>query len=74
MLGGAGNDVVNFNATTDGSDTVDLGEGDDRVNVSGAAGQIRLTFTSAEIGNGNPNDTSRAGSTSASRPRVRTTP
>ncbi|WP_335645513.1 hypothetical protein [Methylobacterium durans] len=43
--------------STDGSDTTNLGAGDDVVNVSAAAaGQVRLSFTSAEVGNGNPND------------------
>lgn len=55
--GGAGDDTAIFNITLDGSDTVDLGVGNDLVRVSGNAGQIRLTFTSAGVGNGNPNDT-----------------
>ena len=53
---GAGNDLVLFNVTTGGSDTVNLGGGVDAVILSGNAGQIRLTFTSAEIGNNNAND------------------
>ncbi|MDR7037122.1 hypothetical protein J2X36_001866 [Methylobacterium sp. BE186] len=57
IFGGAGNDTAIFNVSTDGSDAVDLGAGDDIVNVSAAsAGQIRLTFTSAEVGNNNPSD------------------
>ncbi|WP_132257231.1 calcium-binding protein, partial [Methylobacterium segetis] len=59
IFGGAGNDTAIFNVSTDGSDAIDLGAGDDIVNVSAAsAGQIRLTFTSAEVGNNNPNDAS----------------
>ncbi|WP_085809417.1 calcium-binding protein [Sphingomonas sp. TZW2008] len=58
ISGGQGNDTAIFNVSTDGSDTVDLGAGADRVNVSAAAGttQVRLTFTSAEVGNGNASD------------------
>lgn len=56
LLGGAGNDTANFNVTTDGSDTTDLGDGDDRVLLAGTAGEIRLTFTSSEVGNGSAND------------------
>ncbi|KQT85325.1 calcium-binding protein [Aurantimonas sp. Leaf443] len=53
LLGGAGNDVADFDVSTDGLDSVDLGADSDRVNVSSAAGgQVRLTFTSAEVGNG----------------------
>lgn len=51
IFGGAGNDTAIFNIATDGMDRVNLGTGLDTVNVSGAA-QIRLTFTSAEVGNG----------------------
>jgi Ca2+-binding RTX toxin-like protein len=52
--GGAGSDLAIFNISTDGSDTVDLGIGNDRVNVTASAttNLIRLTFTSAEVGNG----------------------
>ncbi|GEP05629.1 calcium-binding protein [Methylobacterium oxalidis] len=57
VTGGDGNDTAIFNVSTDGSDTTNLGAGDDIVNVSAAAaGQVRLTFTSAEVGNGNAND------------------
>lgn len=52
VLGSAGDDIAIFNVTTDGSDSTDLGVGADTVNVAaGGAGQIRLTFTSAEVGN-----------------------
>ncbi|MBX9931222.1 MAG: alkaline phosphatase [Methylobacterium sp.] len=58
VLGGAGNDTAFFNVSTDGADRTDLGEGTDIVNVSAAAaGQVRLTFTSAQVGNGSTVDT-----------------
>ncbi|HEX8389522.1 MAG TPA: hypothetical protein VF636_10915, partial [Sphingomonas sp.] len=63
-IGGAGNDTIIdpnqaggedtfiFNVLTDGADTANLGGGRDVVNVSAAtATQVRLTFTSAEVGN-----------------------
>lgn len=57
ILGGDGNDVAIFNVTTDGADNVDLGIGDDLVNVTSAMpGQVRISFTSAQVGNGNAND------------------
>ncbi len=63
ITGGLGNDVVAaFNVASDGSDRVDLGDGLDVVNVSAtgvtatAVGQVRITFTSAEVGNGAVND------------------
>lgn len=57
ITGGAGNDAVFFNASVDGSDNVDLGAGSDVANISlSTPGQIRLSFTSAQVGNGNAND------------------
>ena len=59
ILGGAGNDTLTVNAQQDGSDTVDLGSGLDTVTVFGDVGftgQVRLTFTSSEAGNGSPNE------------------
>ncbi|KQP63962.1 hypothetical protein ASF52_20405 [Methylobacterium sp. Leaf112] len=57
IFGGAGDDTATFNVSTDGADSVDLGDGSDLVNVvAAAAGQVRLSFTSAEVGNGNIND------------------
>ncbi len=45
------------NVSTDGADTVNLGDGSDAVTVNSATpGQVRLTFTSGQVGNGNPND------------------
>ncbi|GJD72721.1 alkaline phosphatase [Methylobacterium goesingense] len=57
ITGGAGNDTALINVSTDGADRIDLGEGSDRIDVSAAAsGQVRLTFTSAEVGNGSAGD------------------
>ncbi len=57
IFGGSGNDVALFNVTTDGADRTDLESGLDRVDVSAdAPGQIRLTFTSSEVGDGRPVD------------------
>lgn len=55
FLGGGGNDTLNHNVDSAGGDFADLGAGADVVNVSGAK-QIRLTFTSAEVGNGSAAD------------------
>ncbi|MFS0738101.1 calcium-binding protein [Sphingomonas sp. 1P06PA] len=64
FIGGAGVDVISGaegddtaiqNLATDGVDFVNLGAGADIVQLSGAS-QIRLTFTSAEVGNGNAVD------------------
>ncbi len=53
IAGGVGNDTIAvFNVTTDGPDRVNLGVGDDLVRVSASAPtNVRLTFTSAEVGN-----------------------
>jgi Ca2+-binding RTX toxin-like protein len=58
IIGGAGDDTAIFTVATDGADKVDLGTGFDTVNVAApaAAGQVRLTFTSAEVGNGSATD------------------
>lgn len=57
ITGNEGNDQANYLVGVDGGDIVDLGAGDDVVNVTGqGAGQVRLTFTSAEVGNGSIND------------------
>ena len=54
IIGGSGKDTAIFNVATDGSDKVNLGTGLDTVNVAApvAASQIRLSFTSSEVGNG----------------------
>ena len=61
LFGDAGNDLARFNISRDGSDTTDMGTGDDIVEVdvnanSDRSSAIRVTFTSAEVGNGNAND------------------
>lgn len=58
ITGLGGNDIAITNVSTDGADRVNLGEGFDRVLVS-AASTVRyvdLSFTPAEVGNGDPND------------------
>ena len=55
LTGGDGDDIAIVNVSTDGSDSVNLGAGSDTVLVSGG-GQVRLTFTSGEVGNANTND------------------
>ena len=58
VTGGGGADRVFFNVSTDGTDAVDLGTGLDTVNVAAPVGttQIRLSFTSSEVGNGAARD------------------
>jgi len=53
-----GGDVFNFNVSQNDGVAVDLGVGYDTVNVSGNRNvdQVRLTFTSAEVGNFDSND------------------
>ena len=64
FIGGSGNDTIfgeadadtmTYNPSTDGQDAINLGNGIDSVLVGGTA-QVRLTFTSAEVGNGNSSD------------------
>lgn len=55
ITGGNGVDTAFINLSTDGADSINLGTGNDVLQVSGA-GQIRLTFTSGEVGNGNASD------------------
>ena len=57
IIGGAAANVATHNVTTDGADQVDLGGGGDVMNVNAnTPGQVRLTFTSAEVGNGSQTD------------------
>ena len=57
IYGGTGDDLAIWNAATDGADMVDLGAGKDTVQVAAPAGsQLRLSFTSAEVGNGSAMD------------------
>ena len=53
-----GNDLAIYNVSTDSADRVNLGGGFDTVNIGAAAGvsQVRLTFTSAEVGNSRATD------------------
>ncbi|MFC7688506.1 hypothetical protein ACFQY5_01525 [Paeniroseomonas aquatica] len=53
---GGHNDVARLDVTRDAATSQDLGKGEDTVLVKGSAEQVRLTFTSAEVGNGNPLD------------------
>lgn len=57
IFGGDGDDRAFFNISADGIDRVNLGAGDDSVSiVAPAGGNIRVTFTSAEVGNGSALD------------------
>lgn len=57
IMGGTGVDTATVNLVTDGADTIDLGGGNDTINLSSTgATQIRLTLTSAEVGNGSASD------------------
>ncbi len=56
IRGGRGSDTAIFNVATDGADRVDLGSGSDTVSVAAPAKQVRLTFTSSEVGNGSARD------------------
>jgi len=53
IIGGAGNDTSNLNLS-EGVDSINLGDGADTVNLNNdfGGGQVRLTFTSANVGNG----------------------
>jgi VCBS repeat-containing protein len=57
FVAGAGADSYSTNISNGGADSVNLGAGLDRVSITSVIpGQVRLTFTSAEVGNGNAND------------------
>jgi len=63
IFGGDGDDTFGVNIYTDGSDRVNLSAGNDTVRFDrfdGGSGNVRLTFTSAEVGNGNANDAGNA--------------
>ena len=49
-------DTLHLNLPKESPVSANLGAGSDTVMVRGDAGQVRLTFTSAEVGNGNAND------------------
>jgi len=61
LFGNDGTDTAVLDLSTGGSDLIDLGTGNDIVRTGGSTGQIRLTFTSSEVGNGNANDTVAGG-------------
>ena len=61
IFGNDGDDTAFLDLSNGGSDTIDLGEGYDAVLTGGSTGQIRLTFTSSEVGNGSPDDTVAGG-------------
>jgi Ca2+-binding RTX toxin-like protein len=62
LFGGDGDDQIIFNVSTDGADSVVGGSGIDVVVVAAngvtaqSPGQVRLTFSAAEVGNGSIND------------------
>jgi Ca2+-binding RTX toxin-like protein len=56
LEGGAGNDTAVYRLGLDGDDSVDLGAGADTVSVLGAPGEVRLTLSTLQIGNGSVND------------------
>lgn len=70
IFGGIGNDTARTTITSDGADRVDLGEGSDIVEVSANASAdvssaVRLTFTSADVGNGSAFDRQHGGDKNA---------
>lgn len=54
--GGSGNDTAIYRHNLDGADIVDLGGGNDIVQVLGPPAEIRITWSTLQTGNGNPND------------------
>lgn len=54
--GGRGNDTAVYRYNFDGADAVDLGRGNDVVQILGPPGELRLTWSTLQTGNGNPND------------------
>jgi Ca2+-binding RTX toxin-like protein len=57
FVAGAGNDSFATNITTGGADSVNFGAGLDRVTIDATLPtNVLLRFTSAEVGNGNAND------------------
>jgi Ca2+-binding RTX toxin-like protein len=58
IVGGRGDDTVSVDVATAGADRVNLGQGMDTVTVTntGLVQEVRLTFTSAEVGNGAARD------------------
>ena len=56
LEGGAGNDRVIYRPAFDGANSVDLGSGDDVVEIFSAPREIRITWSTLQTGNGDPND------------------
>ncbi len=57
IFGGGGDDVASLNILKHGADAIDLGSGSDVIEVdAGKPTEVRLTFTSAEVGNGSATD------------------
>lgn len=56
IYGGSGNDTAIYRPVFDGADQVDLGDGQDVVQVLGAPREIRLTWSTLQTGDGDPND------------------
>ncbi|PTQ89855.1 calcium-binding protein [Agitococcus lubricus] len=53
----AGDDILSYNYATDGADLINLGSGMDKVLFTGASNYIlRMTFSSADVGNNNSNN------------------
>ncbi|MCE2679844.1 MAG: hypothetical protein LW629_05215 [Burkholderiales bacterium] len=55
IVGGAGADLFRVNLDTDGSDLANLGSDLDTVEVSSSAAQVRVSFDTAGVGQGNRN-------------------
>lgn len=58
LIGHRGNDTAIYRIGLDGSDSTNLGMGQDTVQVLSLSGpaQVRLTLSTLQTGNGNPND------------------
>ncbi|WP_205480338.1 calcium-binding protein [Sphingomonas arenae] len=56
LIGGSGNETALYRIGLDGSDATNLGRGNDTVQVLTGGGEIRLTLSTLQIGNGSAND------------------
>ena len=63
-------DTVKIDLAKAGQKSADLGGGADQVSVSGVTGQVRLSFTSANVGNGSGLDAAALGAGLAVRMQV----
>ncbi len=62
LLGDSGDDSAFLNVSTDGADRIELGSGADAVSVTANfAGQVRLTFRAAQVGDGSTQDVAAGG-------------